>query len=54
MTSKITGIAASDGIAQAKAYLLVEPDLTVEKNEVSDTDGEMKRLKKQRIKQKNN
>ena len=42
MTSKITGIAASDGIAQAKAYLLVEPDLTVEKNEVSDTDGEMK------------
>ncbi|HAJ69785.1 MAG: phosphoenolpyruvate--protein phosphotransferase [Alkalibacterium sp.] len=46
MTSKITGIAASDGIAQAKAYLLVEPDLTVEKNEVSDTDGEMKRLKK--------
>lgn len=46
MTNKITGIAASDGIAQAKAYLLVEPDLTVEKNEVSDTDGEMKRLKK--------
>ena len=44
MTSKISGIAASDGIAHAKAYLLIEPDLTVEKNKISDTDSEMTRL----------
>jgi len=46
MTSKVSGIAASDGIAHAKAYLLVEPDLTIEKNEISDTDSEMDRLTK--------
>ncbi|GEK92062.1 phosphoenolpyruvate--protein phosphotransferase [Alkalibacterium kapii] len=45
MTTKLTGIAASDGIAHAKAYLLVEPDLTVEKNKASDTEAEMQRLK---------
>ncbi|PRY83976.1 phosphoenolpyruvate--protein phosphotransferase [Alkalibacterium olivapovliticus] len=46
MTSKVSGIAASDGIAQAKAYLLIEPDLTVEKTSVTDTDVEKKRLSK--------
>ncbi|MFO8069073.1 MAG: phosphoenolpyruvate--protein phosphotransferase [Alkalibacterium sp.] len=44
MTLKVSGIAASDGIAHAKAYLLVEPDLTIEKIEISDTDSEMTRL----------
>ncbi|QNW74372.1 phosphoenolpyruvate--protein phosphotransferase [Staphylococcus aureus] len=41
--SKLTkGIAASDGVAIAKAYLLVEPDLTFDKNEkVTDVEGEV-------------
>ncbi|MCC5895124.1 MAG: phosphoenolpyruvate--protein phosphotransferase [Alkalibacterium sp.] len=46
MTSKVSGIAASDGIAQAKAYLLIEPDLTVEKTSVTDTSLEKERLSK--------
>lgn len=46
MTSKVSGIAASDGIAQAKAYLLIEPDLTVEKTSVTDTAAEKDRLTK--------
>ena len=46
MTSKVSGIAASDGIAQAKAYLLIEPDLTVEKTSVTDTGAEKDRLTK--------
>ncbi|EXJ22875.1 Phosphoenolpyruvate-protein phosphotransferase of PTS system [Alkalibacterium sp. AK22] len=46
MTSQVTGIAASDGIAQAKAYLLIEPDLTVEKTQITDTDNEKARLTK--------
>lgn len=46
MTSKVSGIAASDGIAQAKAYLLIEPDLTVEKQSTSDADAEKARLSK--------
>ncbi len=46
MTQHVSGIAASDGIAQAKAYILVEPDLTVEKTTVSDTDNEKQRLTK--------
>ncbi|GAB2483249.1 phosphoenolpyruvate--protein phosphotransferase [Alkalibacterium psychrotolerans] len=46
MTSKVSGIAASDGIAQAKAYLLIEPDLTVEKKSTSDADAEKSRLSK--------
>lgn len=46
MTSKVSGIAASDGIAQAKAYLLIEPDLTVEKKSTSDADAEKARLSK--------
>ncbi|EOD7688482.1 phosphoenolpyruvate--protein phosphotransferase [Staphylococcus aureus] len=42
MSKLIKGIAASDGVAIAKAYLLVEPDLTFEKNEkVTDVEGEV-------------
>ena len=31
MTGTLKGIAASDGIAIAKAYLMVDPDLSFEK-----------------------
>ncbi len=42
MFKLIKGIAASDGVAIAKAYLLVEPDLTFDKNEkVTDVEGEV-------------
>ncbi|HDB1000703.1 TPA: phosphoenolpyruvate--protein phosphotransferase [Staphylococcus aureus] len=42
MSKLIKGIAASDGVATAKAYLLVEPDLTFDKNEkVTDVEGEV-------------
>ncbi|HGZ5812271.1 TPA: phosphoenolpyruvate--protein phosphotransferase [Staphylococcus aureus] len=42
MSKLIKGIAASDGVAIAKAYLLVETDLTFDKNEkVTDVEGEV-------------
>ncbi|HEK7054075.1 TPA: phosphoenolpyruvate--protein phosphotransferase [Staphylococcus aureus] len=42
MSKLIKGIAASDGVEIAKAYLLVEPDLTFDKNEkVTDVEGEV-------------
>lgn len=42
MSKLIKGIAASDSVAIAKAYLLVEPDLTFDKNEkVTDVEGEV-------------
>ncbi|HDG8427228.1 TPA: phosphoenolpyruvate--protein phosphotransferase [Staphylococcus aureus] len=42
MSKLIKGIAASDGVAIAKAYLLAEPDLTFDKNEkVTDVEGEV-------------
>ncbi|HCY7044692.1 TPA: phosphoenolpyruvate--protein phosphotransferase [Staphylococcus aureus] len=42
MSKLIKGIAASDGVAIAKAYLLVESDLTFDKNEkVTDVEGEV-------------
>ncbi|MFS4970014.1 phosphoenolpyruvate--protein phosphotransferase [Staphylococcus aureus] len=42
MSKLIKGIAASDGVAIAKAYLLIEPDLTFDKNEkVTDVEGEV-------------
>ncbi|MFD1472837.1 phosphoenolpyruvate--protein phosphotransferase [Companilactobacillus mishanensis] len=44
MVKTIKGIAASDGIATAEAYLLVQPDLSFDKKAVSDVDGEVKRL----------
>ncbi|EKU47742.1 phosphoenolpyruvate--protein phosphotransferase [Staphylococcus massiliensis] len=42
MSKKISGIAASEGIAIAKAYLLVEPDLSFEDKEVLDAESEIK------------
>lgn len=44
MTEMLKGIAASDGVAVAKAYLLVQPDLSFEKITVEDTDAEKARL----------
>ncbi|EAH0812513.1 phosphoenolpyruvate--protein phosphotransferase [Listeria monocytogenes] len=44
MAKEFKGIAASDGIAIAKAYLLVEPDLSYEKTEVTDVESEVKRF----------
>ena len=46
MTKTLKGIAASDGIAVAPAYLLVEPDLTYTKTAISDVDSELARYKK--------
>ncbi|CAM3251507.1 phosphoenolpyruvate--protein phosphotransferase [Lactiplantibacillus plajomi] len=40
----LKGIAASDGIAIAKAYMLVDPDLSFEKTTVANVDAEVKRL----------
>lgn len=40
----LKGIAASDGVAVAKAYLLVQPDLSFSKATVEDTAAEEKRL----------
>lgn len=44
MTQKLSGIAASNGVAIASAYMLVDPDLTFEKKTVTDTDAEKQRL----------
>ncbi len=44
MKNHLKGIAASDGIAIAKAYLLTEPDLSFEKRKVEDSEGEVARL----------
>lgn len=44
MSTKITGIAASDGIGIAKAYTLVDPDLSFEKKTVTDPQAEIDRL----------
>lgn len=44
MSNKLKGIAASDGVAVAKAYPLVEPDLTFKKVNVEDSDNEKSRL----------
>ncbi|MGJ6561225.1 phosphoenolpyruvate--protein phosphotransferase [Listeria monocytogenes] len=46
MAKELKGIAASDGIAIAKAYLLVEPDLSYEKTEVTDVESEVKRFER--------
>lgn len=42
---EINGIAVSSGIAVAKAYCLIEPDLSFEKVKVTDIDAEKSRLK---------
>lgn len=44
MAEKLTGIAASSGVAVAKAYLLVQPDLSFETVTVDNTDNEEARL----------
>ena len=44
MTEMLKGIAASDGVAVAKAYLLVQPDLSFETVSVTDTNAEEARL----------
>ena len=44
MTNQLVGIAASDGIAIGKAYLLTEPDLFFDKVSITDPEGEIKRL----------
>jgi len=44
MVEMLKGIAASDGVAVAKAYLLVQPDLTFTKVTVEDTSAEETRL----------
>lgn len=41
----LKGIAASNGIAIAKAYLLVEPDLSFEKQTVDDGNAEVERFR---------
>ncbi len=45
MTTMLNGIAASNGIAIAKAYRLIEPDLSVNKQEITDADAEINRFK---------
>lgn len=45
MVKTIKGIAASDGIATAEAYPLVQPDLSFTKKSISDADAEISRLK---------
>ncbi len=44
MTKMLKGIAASDGVAVAKAYLLIQPDLSFETVSVEDTSAEEARL----------
>ncbi|CAM3337423.1 phosphoenolpyruvate--protein phosphotransferase [Vagococcus fessus] len=44
MSELLKGIAASDGVAVAKAYMLVQPDLTFAKKTVEDSEGEVARL----------
>ncbi|AUJ32500.1 MAG: phosphoenolpyruvate--protein phosphotransferase [Liquorilactobacillus nagelii] len=44
MTKVLKGIAASDGVAVAKAYMLVQPDLTFQEENVEDPTSEIARL----------
>ncbi|WEV45441.1 phosphoenolpyruvate--protein phosphotransferase [Streptococcaceae bacterium ESL0687] len=44
MSKMLKGIAASDGVAVAKAYLLIQPDLSFEAVTVENTDNEEARL----------
>lgn len=46
MSQVVKGIAASDGIGVAPAYLLVDPDLSYDKKKVEDTAAEYARVKK--------
>ena len=44
MSKQLKGIAASDGVAVAKAYMLIQPDLSFEKKQVEDSEAEIARL----------
>ncbi|MBO1306492.1 phosphoenolpyruvate--protein phosphotransferase [Enterococcus sp. 669A] len=44
MVEMLKGIAASDGVAVAKAYLLVQPDLSFQKQTIEDAAAEESRL----------
>lgn len=44
MTKMLKGIAASDGIAAAKAYMLVQPDLSFSETSIDDPETEINRL----------
>ena len=44
MTKMLKGIAASDGIAAAKAYMLVQPDLSFSEASIDNPESEIKRL----------
>ncbi|MFT8393372.1 MAG: phosphoenolpyruvate--protein phosphotransferase [Liquorilactobacillus ghanensis] len=44
MTKVLKGIAASDGVAVAKAYMLVQPDLTFQEKNIEDSAAEIARL----------
>ena len=44
MTKMLKGIAASDGIAAAKAYMLVQPDLSFSETSIDDPEAKIKRL----------
>lgn len=44
MSEHIKGIAASDGVAVAKAYLLVQPDLSFKRESITDVEKEKSRL----------
>lgn len=46
MSQIIKGIAASDGIGIAKAYLLIDPDLNFEKKTIDDPAAEYERVEK--------
>lgn len=46
MSNVVKGIAASDGIGIAEAYLLVDPDLSFDKKKIEDTDAEYQRVDK--------
>ncbi|UOB21571.1 phosphoenolpyruvate--protein phosphotransferase [Macrococcus armenti] len=45
MMTTLKGIGASDGIAIAKAYLLIEPDLSFSNDTISDVDAEVEKFK---------
>lgn len=44
METQINGIAASDGVGIAPAYLLTKPNLNFEKYHISDPNSEKARL----------
>ena len=44
MSNRLSGIAASNGIAIAKAYMLVDPDLSFNEETITDTKREVERL----------